>query len=318
MMTGSPRKVLAIGEAMLEMAPVGEHLYRQGFAGETFNTAWHMAQLLVGYADVGFVTCIGQDKFSDRLAAEMAQDGLDVRGVARDAERQMGLYVIELDGAERTFHYWRKDSAARRLADDLSRLEEQLQGADLIHVSGITLAILADTARDNLISCLGRMRDRGAIVSFDPNVRPRLWNSPDDCKIALSPMLKVTDIALPSFDDEQQMWSDLTPEVTIERFRAAGVNEVVVKDGARPVHLRSVETVLVVDTPSVVEVRDTTGAGDAFNAGYLSARLRGSEPDAAVRTGQMLSAEVIGTYGARAPRADVRRMGSAIAYGSNT
>jgi 2-dehydro-3-deoxygluconokinase len=317
-MTGSPRKVLAIGEAMLEMAPVGDDLYRQGFAGDTFNTAWHMAQLLIGCADVGFITCIGQDNFSDQFAAEMAEDGLDVRGVARDPERQMGLYVIELKGAERTFHYWRKDSAARRLADDLSRLEEQLQGTDLIHVSGITLAILADTARENLISCLSRMQDRGAIVSFDPNVRPRLWNSPDDCKIALSRMLAVTDIALPSFDDEQQLWGDPTPEVTIERFRAAGVNEVVVKDGPRPVHLWSGETALVVDTPSVVEVRDTTGAGDAFNAGYLSARLRGSEPDAAVKTGQMLSAEVISTYGARATRDNVRRMGSAIVHGSNT
>jgi 2-dehydro-3-deoxygluconokinase len=162
------------------------------------------------------------------------------------------------------------------------------------------------------------MRDRGTIVSFDPNVRPRLWNSPDACKIALSRMLEVTDIALPSFDDEHLLWGDSTPSATIERLRSAGVNGAVVKDGARPVHLCSGETVLVVNTPLVTEVRDTTGAGDAFNAGYLSARLKGSEPYAAVKTGQMLSAEVISTYGARASRAAVRRIGSAIANGPKT
>ena len=71
------------------MAAVGGHLYRQGFAGDPFNTAWDIAQLLTGYAEVGFITCSGQDNLSERFAAEMAEDGLNVRGVTRDPERQM-------------------------------------------------------------------------------------------------------------------------------------------------------------------------------------------------------------------------------------
>ena len=80
MLKFSTRNVVAIGEAMLELAPVGEGLYRLGYAGDTFNTAWHMAQLLIGTAKVGFVTQIGRDKLSETFAAEMAADGLDVDG----------------------------------------------------------------------------------------------------------------------------------------------------------------------------------------------------------------------------------------------
>ena len=111
-------KVVSIGEAMVELAPVGEGLFRRGFAGDTYNTAWHMAQLLGGRAEVGFATRVGQDSLSDSFVAGLQADGLSIAGVGRDAARTMGLYLIELDGVERRFHYWRGASAARGLADD--------------------------------------------------------------------------------------------------------------------------------------------------------------------------------------------------------
>src|SRR5260221_7417305 len=102
--------VVSIGEAMIEMAPVGNQLYRRGYAGDTFNTVWHMKQLLGGSANAAFLTCIGQDSLSAEFAAELVADGLDTSRIRRDATRKMGLYVIELDGVERSFHYWRQHS----------------------------------------------------------------------------------------------------------------------------------------------------------------------------------------------------------------
>ena len=99
------RSVRSIGEAMVEMAPVGAGQYRRGFAGDTFNTAWHMAQWLGAVAEVGMITCVGQDTLSDAFVAEMAADGMTLAGVSRDPLRHMGLYMIQLDGVERSFHY---------------------------------------------------------------------------------------------------------------------------------------------------------------------------------------------------------------------
>ena len=310
MLTFVSRRVVSIGEAMLEMAPVGDGLYRRGYAGDTFNTVWHVAQLMGENASAGFVTRIGQDRLSDKFAAEMSADGLDISGVARDPKRNMGLYLIELDGVERSFHYWRQFSAARLLADDASTLAEALHGAGLIHLSGITLAILSPEARGNLFQVLANARRAGAIIAFDPNIRPRLWSSLEEIRATVSQLLSLTDIALPSFDDEAALWDDAAPSDTIRRFASSGVREVIVKNGAGKVQFFADGEAGECDTPPVENIRDTTGAGDSFNAGYLAARLMGLPPRRAVPVGQELSALVIQNFGARAPKDDVRALAS--------
>lgn len=309
MATFPNRRAVAIGEAMVELAPVEGGLYRRAYAGDTFNTIWHMAQLLGPAGTTGFVTRVGRDGLSEAFVAEMASDGLDVSRVARDPERGMGLYLIELDGAERSFHYWRSASAARRLADDSAALAAALDGAGLAHLSGITLAILPPAGRDALFAVLGEARGKGTLVSFDPNIRPRLWSSRDEIRETIARMLALTDIALPSFDDEAAHWADRAPEATIARLAASGVGEIVVKNGAGSVRFRTGDVEGDRPTPPVDGIRDTTGAGDAFNAGYLAARLAGLAPDGSIACGQALSAEVIRTPGARGARDTVRALG---------
>lgn len=296
---------VAVGEAMVELAPVRNGLYARGFAGDTFNTAWHMAQALRGQAKVRFATRVGQDRMSDDFVATLAADGLDVSAIGRDPARIMGLYLIELDGVERSFQYWRDTSAARGLASDPDRLATALNGAGLIHLSGITLAILPPADRETLLDALALARINGARVSFDPNIRPRLWASPDEVRHVIPKVLALTDIALPSFDDETALWGDRSPQATIGRLAAAGIAEVAVKDGAGPVSVWSDGRTTTLPTAPVQGIRDTTGAGDAFNAGYLSARLTGMSPQASVAVGQGFSAEVIRHPGARLPKSAI-------------
>lgn len=312
MLTFPNRTVVAIGEAMIELAPVDGGLYRKGFAGDTFNTAWHMAQVLGTRAKVGFVSRVGQDTLSNAFVAELTADGVDTSGISRDAARTMGLYLIELNGVERSFHYWRGMSAAKGLADDPKVLVAALQGAGLIHLSGITLAILSPAARTVLFDALARARADGALVSFDPNIRARLWTDQAEIHETVGQMLRLTDIALPSFDDEAAHWSDASPQATLARFAAAGVAEVVVKNGSGATVYQA-DGQGAVATPAVDGIKDTTGAGDAFNAGYLAARLSGQSVPAAIGLGQKLSAEVICTFGARADKDRVRAMAGLLA-----
>ena len=293
---------VAIGEAMIEMAPVGDGLFRHGFAGDTFNTAWHMAQALAGFAKVGFVSRIGRDPLSDAFLNELAAEGLRTDGIARDPDRTMGLYLIALDGVERSFSYWRDTSAARLLADDGPALNQALTGAGLIHLSGITLAILKPAARATLFQALQAARDAGSIVSFDPNIRSSLWSSREEIHQTIVRALELTDIALPSFDDEAGNWGDTSPEATVARFAKAGVAEIIVKNGDAAVTCHADGQNVVCETPAVSDICDTTGAGDAFNSGYLGARLRGRSPVEAVRHGQQMSGEVIRHFGARIPK----------------
>jgi len=93
---------------MVELAPVGEGQNKRDFAGDGFNTAWHVAQALLGqHASVCFATRVGMDRISDAFVAELAADGLDISAITRDPVRNMEPYLIQLDGVERNFHFWR-------------------------------------------------------------------------------------------------------------------------------------------------------------------------------------------------------------------
>ncbi len=298
-------RTVAVGEAMIELAETGDGTYRQGFAGDAFNTAWHMAQIPGLELPVRFVTKVGTDTLSDAFVDALEASGLDASFVGRVPDRTMGLYMIELNGTERSFHYWRDASAARLLADEDAWLARSLQGAGLIHVSGITLAILHAEAQARLISTLALARRQGALVSFDPNVRPRLWPSSDAAREAIQSMLAVTDIALPSFDDEASLWGDRSPFETVERLRAEQVAEIVVKNGAGAITVWDGERLAQAPCTPVARISDTSGAGDAFNAGYLAARLEGRAPVHAIASGQVMSATVLQHFGARIPLGQV-------------
>ena len=301
--------IVGVGEAMVEFAPVEAGRYARGFAGDTLNTAWYLARL---GRSVRYLTRVGADGLSDAFVAFLSQSGIGTAAVARDAERTMGLYMIELDGAERRFLYWRDQSAARRLADDASALDAGLAGAALIHVSGITLAIIGAQGRENLYAALRRAREAGARVSFDPNLRRRLWPDDATARRAQTAMYAATDVALPSFDDEAALWGDATPQATAARLAAQGVAEIVVKNGPGAAIVQAGGAASEIEATRAVTPRDTTGAGDSFNAGYLAARLAGRTPSQACGFAHGLAGEVVRWPGALAPAGAVAPFAAAL------
>ena len=124
---------------------------------------------------------------------------------------------------------------------------------------------------------------------------------------ALREILDVTDIALPSFDDEARLWGDPSPEETVRRLAELDVAEIAVKNGGGEVLLLSDSVISRVATPEVNNICDTTGAGDSFNAGYLAGRLVGMAPLEACKLGQGVAGEIISHFGALAPQQALKR-----------
>ncbi len=293
---------LCLGEIMVELAPAEGGLFAKGYAGDTFNCAWYARRLLPRDWTVSYGTVLGQDSVSDDMAAFMTAEGLAPDALRRTPDRTVGLYMIELKDGERSFSYWRGQSAARTLADDPDWLDSVLANRAVIQFSGITLAILAPEARERLCTALARARDGGAVVAFDTNLRPRLWDSESAMRDGLTRGAAVADIVLPSFDEEQAIFPDQTPQDTIARYAAGGATCVVVKDGAGPCHLwSSDEGASTVTPPTVTRVTDSTAAGDSFAAGFLAARAQGATAQEATQAAAELASNVIQHRGALAP-----------------
>lgn len=292
-------RLVALGECMVELAPIAtERQFRMGFAGDTLNTAWYLRRLLGSNHQIDYFTAVGTDVVSEHMIGFLKQAGIGTEHILRRADKSVGLYMIQLHGGERSFSYWRSDSAARSLAADPQPLQAALEGADFAYFSGITLAILPPEDRIRFLTVLRWFRDSGGCVVFDPNLRPKLWASLQEMTAAVMQAAAVSDITLPSYDDEAQWFGDENPAATLERYLCAQRGCCVVKNGADRLLVAEGGQRFGCDPNPDVRVVDSTAAGDSFNAGFIAARLQGAGLRDAVQAGASLAAQVVVKRGA--------------------
>lgn len=289
---------LAVGECMVEMAPTGLGTFSMGFAGDTLNTAWYARKCLPESWNVGYLTAVGEDQVSEQMLGFLEQSGIDVDPVRRLNDRTVGLYMIQLKDGERSFAYWRSQSAARCLASDRDHLRSAIGGSDLIYFSGITLAIMSEDDRETFFGSLQDARKAGAKTAFDPNLRPRLWESADIMRASVTKAAGLCDLVMPSFEDELAHFGDANAQVSADRYLAAGAGMVVVKNGPEEVVCASGQDRQAFQPKPVTDIVDTTAAGDSFNAAFLAEYLTSGNISASVDAGARLAGTVIQHRGA--------------------
>ncbi|MXN50023.1 sugar kinase [Shinella sp. AETb1-6] len=295
-------RLLAIGECMVELMQADGGLLRKGYAGDTFNTAYYARQYLPSDWSVDYLSAVGTDAISDEMLNFMQGHGIGTAHVARIEGRSPGLYMIHLKDGERSFSYWRSASAARLLAHDGDRLRAAMEASDLIVFSGITLAILPPEDVETLLAELRRARAAGKRIAFDPNIRPRLWDDAGRMRATITEGARAATLVMPSLDDETTHFGDAGLEETIVRYRALGVADLVVKDGAEGATLVFGEERSHAPSAKVETIVDTTSAGDSFNGAFLARLATGASPEDAARFAADVAAAVIQHHGALVAR----------------
>lgn len=288
-----PRAVL-VGEAMLELSQDGSG-WRLGYGGDTLNTAIHLARSGI---DAAYLTALGTDPFSNDLKGRWAAEGLDTSLVLSDPARNPGLYAITCDEAgERSFTYWRGESAARQMfaCAGIEAAMASAEYADLLAFSLISLAILPPEGREALLALARKVRQHGGLVAFDGNYRPRLWPNPATARAARDAAIAAANIGLPTLEDETMLSGETSAEAVAAHWQSLGCGETVVKLG--PAGCRLPDGRIIAPRRKLAPV-DTSGAGDAFNAGYLDSRLRGQLPEQAAPAGHVLAGWTIMRRGA--------------------
>lgn len=291
-------RFLSIGECMVELSQAGAGLLRKGFAGDTLNTAWYARACLPAKWTVDYFTAVGDDAMSDEMLAFFEEAGIGTGLIRRIKGKAPGLYMISLKNGERSFSYWRESAAARQLAADPDILRQAIESADVIYFSGITLAILSHNDADTLLSEARRAKASGKLVAFDPNIRPRLWSGYDEMHATISEGARAASLVLPSFEDEALHFGDASIDATIQRYRALGVRDIVVKNGADGITLNFDGTETFVPSEKVDTVVDTTSAGDSFNGAFLAHYLETPDAPAAARFAAKVAARVVSEHGA--------------------
>lgn len=299
------KKIAIIGECMIELSgkPFGSQ--SQSFGGDTLNTAVYLSRLQPSIS-VQYMTGLGVDSYSNQMQHAWREEGIDTSLVTQHESKIPGLYAIAIDAqGERTFSYWRNDSAARYMCEhpEFELNMQSLADADLIYLSGISLAILPDASKALLLDALAKLKVAGVKIAVDSNYRPRLWPDATQACEWLDKLYQLSDIALVTGDDEDLLLgnTDTAPSIVAARLHALGVEQVVVKLGSAGAMWSHAGKQGIVSGNKISQVVDTTAAGDSFNAAYLAAWCAELSMAQCCAWGNNLAGQVIQHKGAVIP-----------------
>ena len=287
--------LLAIGEPLVELNQAADGgPFLQGFGGDTSNAM--IAAARVG-ADASYFTAIGADRFGQALTELWMKEGVDASRVVINGGAHTGLYFVTHGADGRQFSYMRAGSAASRIAEsDLP--VDRIKATQILHVSGISQAI-SSSAADAVFAAIDVARDAKRLVSYDPNLRLKLWPL-RRARAVIHEAMRSSDIALPGLDDAKELAGLTDPDAIADFYLRLGARLVVVKlgkAGALAATAARRERI----TPFAVTVVDATGAGDCFDGAFLAEFVRSADPFAAARFANVAAALSTLGYGALAP-----------------
>lgn len=289
-----------IGECMAELRDAGNGLLSQSFAGDTYNSAVYMKRTFAQH-DVYFISAVGREALSDSMVAHAVDEQVNTRFISRSDDKHIGLYRIYTDAhGERSFIYWRSDSAAKQMMSTFDENDVAAMTAfDMVLFSGISLAILNEADQPKFWKTLQRLKSAGVTIVFDVNHRPALWKNREDAIRLYAQAYQMADILLPGIEDFNFLYGFETLEDTLKFLADYTFKEIIIKNGSDAVTIvnEGGELSEVQLTP-VENVVDTTSAGDAFNGAYLGARLLGATAEESVKKAAKCAGFVIQHKGA--------------------
>lgn len=245
------------------------HNFNKSIAGAESNVAIALARL--GH-EVGWFSKLGDDEFGRYIKAVIRGEGVDVSRISIDSERSTGLLFKErFAHVNPNVYYYRKNSAASNITiEDLDL--DYIKSAKILHVTGITLA-LSNTARETVYKAIEVAKSNNVLISFDPNIRLKLWNI-EEAKPIIMDIMKMTDIVFPGKEEGKLLLGTDEPKEIGRFFLNMGCKIVATKLGKEGCYIASRENEELVAGYIVEKPEDTVGAGDGFAAGFLSGILR--------------------------------------------
>ena len=261
----------------------------------TLTTGGNVSNCGIDLAKLGFrvgaITRVGDDTLGEFLRHQYARYGMETTGVIVDRTHQTSATFVAVDPrGERTFLYTRGCLSRFRARDVLGNLD-MIKRARFLAFGYLGLLPECEPDLPRLFAAVKRRA--GVKILLDtagnPKRNPRL----------LQHLLPFVDIFLPSLDEARILTGETTPGRIAGKLREWGASGVVgVKLGAQGCYVDHNREAQLLPARRVRNVVDTTGAGDAFVAGFLAATLRGYEPFASARIANAIAADCVSAVGA--------------------
>ena len=289
--------VCSIGEAMIEISNIKNSFYNQSFAGDTLNFCNYLDKKKL---NAFFLSAIGKSEINQSLLDFVKSKNISTKYIKQINQFEVGLYLIKnKDNGEKQFFYWRDESAAKQYFNniDFLNLYKELKNFDYIYFSGITLSIIHISKLNNFIKLLKLLKRKKIKIVFDFNIRPSRWNK-KNLNIFLDSVLKFVDICFLSGED-MNYWKNKNNIKSYEQIvRKYKLKHSIFRKNAKFTYVFLNKTRYVFKNKLLKRVVDTSGAGDGFNAAYLSNFIVNNDPVLALKAGSSLGSKIVMKKGA--------------------
>lgn len=269
-------EVITLGETMVLLSPICSgslqyvNYFQKQIGGAESNFAIGIVRL--GHTS-GWISRVGDDPFGRYMVSFIRGEGVDTSSVKVDNNAPTAVYFKEFhEMREPKVYYYRAGSAASRMSpDDID--EDYIKDARILHITGITPAI-SRSARETVYTAIEIARKYNILISFDPNIRRKLW-SEEECRSTLLDIASKSDIVMPGLDEARFLLGDGAPEDYCVKLLDMGIKTVAIKMGKDGCIVADKNIIQRVDGRKVAKVVDPVGAGDGFDAGFVTGILNG-------------------------------------------
>lgn len=288
-------EVLTIGEPMVLFAADQEgpldrvDHFTKYVSGSEVNFAVGISRL--GH-QVAYISKAGQDPFGKYINQFLQDNNIDRRYFAFDQEHTTGFQLKEkvYQGDPEVVSFRKNSAAANMNLQDVEAIV--WQGVKHLHVTGIPPA-LSESCREALYKLIALAREQGVTISFDPNLRPSLWENQQTMIEVINDLACRCDLVLPGINEGKILLGSDDPEVIADYYLKAGVQAVIVKMGSKGAFVKTHQESFISEAFTVEKVIDTVGAGDGFAVGVVSALLEELPLSEAVVRGNAIGALVV-------------------------
>jgi 2-dehydro-3-deoxygluconokinase len=305
--------LVAIGECLVEFAQIGPQLYRQDYSGDVLNALWMASRLGLR---TGLVSSVGDDPFTERLMSVLHEGRIDTSVVERLQGRSNGIYYVLEDEGSKRLHFQRKASAATQtFKSRVQDITEYLRSSNYVLFSAIPLAVIE--ARETMLATLREIAN-DATICFDTNVRLALWPDISELRQLVTDIAPAISVLFVSREDDLALFGERSPEDALAYYEGVGYQTIILRRGSESVMARHSGRTIEAPTVRDVTVVDATGAGDAFNAGFIAAQIEGKDLEGSLAFANASAASVPMTNGGRAydvTREEVQKLETTIRDG---
>lgn len=264
------KKIIAIGEALIDFIPDKTGCAFSDVTAFSPKVGGAPANVCGAFSRLGgrsmMITQLGNDPFGKKIADELAAYGIDTSAIrfTDEANTSLAFVSLEKDG-NRTFSFYRKPSADMLLSPE--QIEEKwFDDAYALHFCSVSLGDFP--MKDAHIRAIEIAKNKGMLISFDPNLRFPLWNDREKLRSRVNKFIPMCDILKISDEESEFITGETNIDKAVPKLLDKGVKLIVYtcgKNGAYA-YTRNAEAY---SSSICVKAVDTTGAGDGFIGSFL-------------------------------------------------